>query len=167
MDNIPFYLIALAASIVAVYTDTRHGLITNRLTFPTMALGLVLHAVVGGWTGLGTAALGCAAGLGLLIIPFLLGGLGAGDVKLMAALGAVVGPAAVFSTFIYSAFLGGLIALVILVRKHGWSGLLGTVLTGWRGLISPEMQTTRITGFPYAAAIFAGLFAAITIGTGV
>jgi prepilin peptidase CpaA len=148
----------------AVYTDTRRGMIPNRLTFPAIALAVALHGLAGGWAGVGNAAVGAAAGLGLLIVPFLVGGMGAGDVKLMAALGALVGPAAVLSTFVFSAFLGGAIAVFVLVRAAGWWGLIGTVLTGWRGLLSPEMRTTRMTAFPFASAIFFGLFAALTVG---
>lgn len=165
MEFQPLYaIIALAVATTAVYTDTRSGLIPNKVTFPAMAVGLGMHAVLGGWGGLGVAALGCAAGIGLLLIPFLIGNMGAGDVKLMGALGAFVGASTIFGAFVFSAFIGGAIGLVILLREHGPAGLIATLSTGVKGLLSPDMRTTRMTSFPYASAIFAGLFASLVAG---
>jgi len=159
-----YYVLALIVASAAVYTDVKYGLIPNKLTFPAMALALGLHTFLGGWTGLGHATQGAALGLGLLLIPFLLGGMGAGDVKLMAALGSLIGPNLVLDTFIFSAIMGGFVGILILVRSHGWWGLLGTVIGGWRQLLSPSLNTTRMTGFPYATSIFFGLFFTILTG---
>ncbi len=157
-------MFALAIASAAVYTDIKYGIIPNWLTFPAMATALAIHSLLEGWTGLGYASQGEALGLGLLLIPFLMGGMGAGDVKLMAALGGIIGPSLVFDTFIFSAIMGGFVGVLIIVRSHGWWGLLGTVMAGWKQLLSPNMNTTRMTGFPYASSIFVGLFMAILVG---
>ena len=156
-----YYILAFVVASAAVYTDVKYGIVSNRLTFPTIALALGLHAFLGGWTGLGHAAQGAALGLGLLLIPFLLGGMGAGDVKLMAALGSLIGPGLVLNTFLFSAIMGGLVGILVIVRTYGWWGLFGTVMAGWKNLLSPSLNTTRMTGFPYATSIFFGLFLAI------
>ena len=159
MDQQVFSIIALGVAGIALYTDTRSGRIPNRLTFPTLAGGLVVHSALGGWSGLGLSAQGAGLGLALLLLPFLIGGMGAGDVKLLAALGSLLGPAAIFSVFVFSALLGGVIGAVILVRVHSWSGTLATVMGGWRALLSPDLRVTRLHSFPYASAIFFGVAA--------
>ncbi len=164
MDQEIYYVLALAVASAAVYTDVKYGIIPNKLTFPAMAAALAIHGLLEGWTGFGYSAQGSALGLGLLLIPFLLGGMGAGDVKLLGSLGALIGPALITDTFIFSAIMGGFVAVLVIVRRYGWWGFLGTVLAGWRQLLSPDMNTTRMTGFPYATSIFVGLFMAIVVG---
>ncbi|MFA7167005.1 MAG: prepilin peptidase, partial [Desulfoplanes sp.] len=60
---------------------------------------------------------GLLIGVACLFIPFALGGMGAGDVKLMGAVGAVLGPLGVFISFVYTAMLGGVWALYLLITK--------------------------------------------------
>lgn len=163
MEQALFYLPALAAATAAVYTDTRLGLIPNRLTFPTALAGLALHGVTQGWAGLAFSAEGAVLGFGLLLLPFLIGGMGAGDVKLLGGLGAVLGPAEIFSTCVFSCMLGGLIGLAILIRAHGYTGAMATILGGWRGLLAPEMRTTGLHSFPYASAILFGVLASLAL----
>ncbi len=157
------YFGALMAASVALYTDTRRGLIPNWLTFPALLTGLVLHTFVSHGDGLVFAAEGAALGLGLFLLPFLLGGMGAGDLKLLASLGAFVGPEHILATFIFSALLGGAIGAVCLVRRFGWQATYLTVLSGWTALLSPAQFRTRMTGFPFASAIFFGLFASLLV----
>ena len=88
MEQALFYIGAGIIATVALFTDTRRGRIPNWLTFPALGLGVALHSFVGGGDGLLFAAEGAALGLGLFLVPFLIGGMGAGDVKLLAALGA-------------------------------------------------------------------------------
>ena len=157
------YPIALAIGGFAVYTDTRFGLIPNKVTFPAVGLGLALHLVTGGWDGLVFSTEGMALGLGLFLIPFLIGSMGAGDVKLLAALGAFVGPAQIFAVFLLCAMLGGVVGLVVLVRRFGWSFFSFTLLTDRAALVGPAWGGTRLTAFPFASAIFFGLFASLFV----
>lgn len=157
-------VVALGVAMAAVATDTRSGLIPNRLTFPAIAGGLAFHSWVNGWGGLGFSAQGAALGLALLGLPFLLGGMGAGDVKLLAALGALVGPLAIFHTFIFAALGGGGIGLFVILHRYGPWSLVGLVAGGWQQLCTPEFRITRMTSFPFASAMFFGLFAALVMG---
>ena len=76
---------------------------------------MILNILYYGFEGLKLSFLGFLAGLGILIIPYLFGGMGAGDVKLLAFVGAAKGVTFVVNSAIYMAFVGGVISLVILI----------------------------------------------------
>jgi prepilin peptidase CpaA len=106
--------------IVAVMIDLRTQKIPNLLTFPAAGSALTYHSIVSGFNGLLFSAGGLALGLGLLFIPYLLGGMGAGDAKLMGVVGGVVGAKAVIMAFLCTAFVGGIyaLALIFVYRQH-------------------------------------------------
>ena len=83
---------ALVVAVVAAGWDLKTRRIPNRLTFGAAIAGLAYHVLTGGLAGLGQSAGGLAVGLAVFMIPFALRGMGGGDVKLMAALGAWIGP---------------------------------------------------------------------------
>jgi prepilin peptidase CpaA len=153
----------LAITTIAVYTDTRRGLIPNLLTFPAMAFGLALNAYLGGWHGLGQAALGLVLGIAFYLIPFVLGGMGGGDVKLLAAIGAILGPGLVIRVFIFAALFGGMIALTLIVRQMGWSAAYAVRDGSWRTFLKPSRGDSFFGSFPYAAAMWFGVVAAYTV----
>jgi len=102
----PVMIVALAAVLVtAIDTDIRSSRIPNWLTFSAMGFALVGHAWLGGAPEVMFSLAGLGAGLGLFLIPYVVGGIGAGDVKLMAAIGAFVGP--------YDALFSGLLAIMV------------------------------------------------------
>ncbi|WP_318506908.1 A24 family peptidase [Bacillus sp. T3] len=103
--------------IISFITDLKNRRILNILTFPTMLIGLTYHAISAGLDGLIFSGLGLLLGLGLLFIPYLMDGMGAGDVKLLAAIGALKGTAFVLGAFLFTAIIGGLIATIILISK--------------------------------------------------
>lgn len=115
MDHLIASVLA-AALIVATVTDIRSQRIYNWLTFPLMASGLLAHALHGGLDGLLLGAGGLALGLGVMVVPFLLGVMGAGDVKLMAGVGAWLGAQAAFTAFLFTCIAGGIYAVVVLAR---------------------------------------------------
>lgn len=84
-------LTVLAVGIVAGVVDVMRFKVYNWLTFPLLLGGLIYHAFSGGWDGLAASAIGTLVAFGTLIIPYAMGGIGAGDVKLMAAVGAWLG----------------------------------------------------------------------------
>jgi prepilin peptidase CpaA len=104
--------------IVASITDLRFQKIPNRLTFPAMAIGLIYHGLTGGLDGLLFSAMGWGLGVGLLIIPYLLGVMGAGDVKLLGAVGALLGPRRTFVAMILASILGGIYGLILFLVKR-------------------------------------------------
>jgi prepilin peptidase CpaA len=112
------WIYAIALTLIAAWTDWRTRRIPNWLTMPALALGIGVNALAEGWPGVKTSLEG--AGLALLILlPFvLMRGLGAGDWKLMAAVGAFLGPILLLIALLASIFVSGVMAMVHLVR-HG------------------------------------------------
>jgi prepilin peptidase CpaA len=111
-----------------------------------------------------------ALGLGLLLLPWLMGGMGAGDVKALGALGAVLGPEQVFHVFLYMGLYGGVLAILhylfarnIKAKAAEWLGSLkATVLTNDPAMIIPTK--TEPLRFPYAAAIAFGYYTYLAYG---
>lgn len=124
--------IALAIGAIACVTDVRHRRIPNLLTFGAAAVALVFHTVASGLPGLVSAGLGWIVGLALFLPFFLLRGMGGGDVKLLAALGAWLGPADAFYLAIYASIAGGVMALVVALAR----GYLTTAMRNIGNLLS-------------------------------
>lgn len=139
--------------------DIRTRRIPNRLTFTGICLGLALGALEGGLAGLAGSALGMLAGAAFLIVPFALGGIGPGDVKLLAAVGALNGLGFVTQAFLLAAAAGGLMAGALAVAfPAAASGAVGLYVGLRPRGTSPLKQT-----FPYGAAILAGTVAAYAV----
>jgi prepilin peptidase CpaA len=99
-------IIALIAVLTtAIWTDLRSSRIPNWLTFSTMILALAIHAWLGGTQQALFGLAGLATGLGLFLVLYVTAGIGAGDVKLMGAVGVIVGP--------YGALLSGALAILV------------------------------------------------------
>jgi prepilin peptidase CpaA len=137
-------LIVLA---VATFTDLRNRRIPNWLVLPFMLAGIAVSGWLHGWHGIGQSFAGL--GLGVLIYGFLfwLGGMGAGDVKLCAAIGAWIGPNQLFIALVITAMAGGIMA--------------GSAVFGWkeRGMHrDPELVLSNPLKrkMPYAPAIAIG-----------
>ena len=113
----PFLLGALALSLIAAGWDLASRRIPNLLTVTAMAVGLAGHVMFEREAGLAWSLAGLVVGLGLLVLPCILGGMGGGDLKLMAALGTLVGPASVFEIALVSAVAGGVLALGVALHK--------------------------------------------------
>lgn len=120
----------LTILIAASVTDIRSRRIPNWLTFPAVVFGIGFHTMSRGLDGFFFSGTGMLLGLGVLIVFYLVGGMGAGDVKLMAAVGAFLGPKGVFAAFIFSALVGGIYAVALLIRGMNKARLvrLGTPL---------------------------------------
>lgn len=123
-------IILVAALLYCAYTDHTRGKIYNKITFPLMALGLILNGVFGGWQGLGWAFMGWCVGMGIQWVPYMLGFAKAGDVKLLAAVGAMKGWAFCSFGFLYGAAAFGLLWLPKLARG-GELKLVGNNLKGY------------------------------------
>jgi prepilin peptidase CpaA len=104
--------------IVATVTDLRFQKIPNILTFPVMVMAPTYHGITNGLDGLLFSAAGLALGIALLILPYLLGVMGAGDVKLMGAVGAILGARGAFIAFLFSGVAGGIYALIVLFIRR-------------------------------------------------
>jgi prepilin peptidase CpaA len=163
--------VVLAATVlIAAVTDILHSRVPNWLTLPVSVLALGLHFHDAGTAGLLFSAAGWLTGFALLIGLYALGGTGAGDVKLLAAVGALSGTSRVFSIFLYVALFGGVYALGIVVysmmSKAGWADAgrrlraEGTSLFLTGGDVRPLAASVRT--YPklrYAVVIALGLVA--------
>ena len=123
-----YWLVAVVL-VVAAVIDGRALKVPNWLTFPFALLGLVA-AVRPGGLGLMVAGQGLLLGLALLLPLYAVGGMGAGDVKLLAGVGAWIGPALVWESFIATAIVGAVMAIGMMV----WSGRLGDHLARMRAI---------------------------------
>ena len=154
-------VLVLASVSLAVVTDVRRRRIYNALTFPAMAIGFVMNAVVDGPRGLLWAATGLLLGAALFLIPVAMGGMGAGDLKLLAALGAIGGPVVVFWCAIYASIAGGLMAVAVLVARRR----LGTVVAPMALALSGRQlpSATSNVRLPFAIPIAFGAVAALAL----
>jgi len=111
--------------VAAAAIDLRTQRIPNYLTLSAMLVALIFHSIVGGADGFLFSFLGALAGMGLLFLPYLMGGMGAGDAKLLGAVGAFVGAKGVFFAFLFTGIAGGAYALTVLIfQRSRYAGLL-------------------------------------------
>src|SRR4051794_20514780 len=101
--------------VVATIWELRTRRIPNWLTIPIVLAGLVVHTLAYGPAGTLHSAFGALAGLAILLVPCLLHWVGAGDVKLLTAVGALQGPALVLRAGLYGVLAGGLLSLIVLI----------------------------------------------------
>jgi len=117
--------VVLAVTLVAAsYTDLRRGKILNIVTYPAVVLGLIGHTLAGGLSGgpysslgLAGALLGMAVGFLPLLLIWRAGGIGGGDAKLMAAVGALTGWEFTLSAMFYGLIVAALMAFVLMIRR--------------------------------------------------
>ena len=121
--EIDLYLIIFLSVVLiaASVNDLRFQKIPNLLTYPTMGIALGYHVVMNGLNGLLFSFGGLALGIAVFILPYLMGGMGAGDAKLMGAVGAILGVKGVFIAFLFTAITGGVYALILLLLNHRYS----------------------------------------------
>lgn len=107
--------------VVAAVIDGLKLKVPNWITFPMILSGWVYSYVAYGLEGFGWSLAGTAVGLGLLLPAYAIGGMGAGDVKLLAGVGAWVWPSVTLYAFCVSALVGGVIALAMVLYRRGWT----------------------------------------------
>ncbi len=110
-------MLAIVPALVAGWTDWRSRRIPNWLTAPTLIAGVILNSVATGWTGAKASLLGAALGLGILLPFVLIRSLGAGDWKLVGALGAFLGPSRLITVLMGTVLIAGLMAVVLIIWK--------------------------------------------------
>jgi len=166
--------VLLALGLVAAYTDIRHRQVPNWLVLPALLSGLVLGTVSGGWGGLLGALGGTAMCGGIFVIMYMLGGMGGGDVKLIAAAGALAGWPGAVNVLVYSVLAGGVMAVGVLLLR-------GRLFRTLRGMLSLKTYSDALKAadmedeeelppgaadhvyIPYAPAIAAGIMLAIIL----
>jgi prepilin peptidase CpaA len=118
-NNWPVWLLS-ATLVIAAVIDGWKLKVPNWITFPLIAAGWVYSTVYFGWPGLGWSLLGTTVGLALLLPAYAIGGMGAGDVKLLAGIGAWVWATTTLYAFCVSAVVGGVIAVGMVVWRKDW-----------------------------------------------
>jgi prepilin peptidase CpaA len=155
---------ALLCAVIGGVYDVRSRRVPNFVTLPAICFGLLLHFTLGGWGELGSAlAAGLICGLVFLVF-YLAGGMGAGDVKLIAAVGCIAGLSFVGQLLIYTSLSGGVMAIGLALYRRQ---LKNTIFNVWSlalhhktaGLTPhPEFNigNAHTLRLPYALAIAAG-----------
>jgi prepilin peptidase CpaA len=181
MSKLPLILLCCLMA-MAVWSDLRTRRIPNRLVFGGALLGLLLNTLypagagllVGepfGGIGLPWALAGLAMGLGLLLPMYMLRALGAGDVKMMAMVGAFVGPGPVGACVLLTFLAGGVLAVAVALATgklratlhNTWHMSTHTMLRSMHGDIGPIDAPAAPSGrLPYAVAIAAGTLSYLT-----
>lgn len=127
----------IPGTLLASWIDYAQRRVPNWLNAALLLTGLALQAAYFGWGGVGLGLLGALVGFGLLIVPWMMHGMGAGDVKLMAAIGAFLGPWLTLVSFCVGALLGGVTAVVMILSTrralHAYTNMQ-TILTKMRRL---------------------------------
>lgn len=172
MSHLPssavFLLCAACCASAGAWTDARSRRIPNRLTAVIFAAGLLLHFASDGWKAMGMSALAGLAGGAIFFIFFLIGGMGAGDVKLMAAVSAVAGFGHLFEIFLAVAIAGGAMAMALAMGRGRLKttlmnvGALARHHAAYGMLPHPELNVMneRALRLPYGIAIAAGCWIA-------
>jgi len=145
--------IAIVVGLAAVIDDLRRRQISDWISAAALACGLGWQAVSYGWTGLLYGLGGAAAGFAVFLVFYLLGGMGGGDVKLMTGFGALLGAGRLLEAALWTAGVGGVLALGVLVYRALRDKLAGAVDT----TATPE-QRKRQESIPYAPAIALGVW---------
>jgi len=118
-EHWPVWLVSVTLVVAAVIDGTKLK-VPNWITFPMILGGWLYSGVCFGWEGLGWSLTGTGVGLALLLPAYAIGGMGAGDVKLLAGVGAWVYGTTTFFAFSVSAIVGGVIALGMIAVRRNW-----------------------------------------------
>ncbi len=140
--------LSTAVGIAATVEDLWRRTVSNWLSLAGFAAGLIAHSVLYGWRGGVDSLLGGAIGFAVFFVFFLAGGMGGGDVKLMAAFGAILGRRRILLAAIMAALAGGLIAVLYL----GYRKVRRAISGG-----ADEVGPIRKESIPYAPAISLGV----------
>ncbi|MDP3295073.1 MAG: A24 family peptidase [Nevskia sp.] len=171
--NSPSHWILLAALVAATIIDIRIRRIPNLLSLGAAALGLLLAASGYGSVTLAASLGGLALGLAALLPLYLIKAMGAGDVKLMAAVGAFLGPSVTLAAVLCTFIAGALIAIIVLIARDGlretaqryWFGIKHLILSQtWLGA-RVDKEGRGPLRFPYAGAILCGSVVAVLWST--
>ncbi len=166
VSNAAFVVIAIGMTVASV-VDLRTRRIPNELTATLAGIGVGLAATGVSGVSLWASMLGFGIGLALMMPGHVLGATGAGDVKLMAAFGAIVGPNLVITAFLFTAIAGGLLAIFVAIRRRR----LSATLAGTGRLVAGSADTRELlrtapaaSRFAYGPAIAVGTIVAALVG---
>ena len=164
-----FELFLVPLAVLIIYHDVRYRRIPNPFVLATLISGLTINLVIGGWKGALYSIGGCVLAFILMFILHVFGAMGAGDVKLFAAIGSVIGAKLVLPTFVVVVLTGGVLALISILRSgvfrttmHRVFQILVGLLPGWP-MPKLSVPADRRLTVPYGAAITIGAIIATAI----
>jgi prepilin peptidase CpaA len=164
MHSIAWWPTLLTVTVAAI-TDLRTRRVPNWLVFPFLLMGIAVSVITRGWAGLESSFLGILAGAGALGLFYLLGGMGMGDVKLLASIGAWIGPWQILVAFVFMGLAGGVMALIWAIRgrfvQESLDGVADLIFgfrkRGWRPDATLKLANPSTRKIPYAPAIAVGV----------
>jgi len=155
--------------VIIAYYDVRYRRIPNPFVIATLTAGVAVNMIVGGLQRAYTSFAGCGLAFVLMFMLHIFGAMGAGDVKLFAAIGAVTGAHLVVPTFLVVLLTGGLLAIVSILRAgivmstmHRVLQIFVGMLPGWQ-MPKFAVPADRRYTIPYGVAITLGSIISITI----
>ncbi len=159
--QLTIWIFALGVTLLAGWVDFRTHKIPNWLTVPALLLGIAMHIVVAGWPGAKTSLEGAGLALALLLPLVLLRGLGAGDWKLMGAVGAFLGPLMFLFILVGSILVSGLMAMVAIMRtqrvvetiRNMWVLVRGFFSFGLRANPKISLDNPTLLKVPFGVAV--------------
>jgi prepilin peptidase CpaA len=143
--------LSVAVGLTASAEDLWRRQISNVVTVSAFAVGIAMNAYLGGWSGVGQSLLGALIGFLVFFVFFVMGGMGGGDVKLMAAFGAIVGKDQIVTAAVMTALVGAAMALVFLAYRKLHRTLSKQVAS------TADAAPDRKAFIPYAPAITLGV----------
>ena len=161
MEQVVPVILLLGLLGVAVASDLRRHRIPNFLVVLGLVLGLASQAYAGGISGLGDGALGMLIGFGVFLPLYALGGMAAGDVKLMAMVGSFLTPHFALWAAFFSLIAGGLCGLLLVLARGQVQQTLGRywLMLRARAYLAPAADEVAGKPFPYSIAILLGTLA--------
>jgi prepilin peptidase CpaA len=161
-ETVVIIALLLPLAIIITYYDVRYRRIPNAFVLAALAGGVAINSIFGGLAGLYGSLAGCALAFALMFMLHVFGAMGAGDVKLFAAVGAVTGAPLVLQTFVIVILTGGLLAVVSIARAGIVMTTLQRVLQIFVGMLPGwemprfAVPTDRRHTIPYGVAITIG-----------
>jgi prepilin peptidase CpaA len=168
-QTLVYIVLLIPLAVVIAYYDVRYRRIPNAFVLAAFSGGVLMNAILGGLQGVYSSIAGCALAFFLMFMFHIFGAMGAGDVKLFAAIGAVTGLHLVVPTFIVVVLTGGLLAVVSIIRAGILMTTMHRVLQIFAGML-PGWQMPKFTvpldrkhTIPYGVAITMGSIISIAI----
>lgn len=160
--------VVLLVTCVCLYTDLNRRKIYNLVLLPAVFLAIGYYIYTDGLAGGLFSLQGFTLGLALLFIPYMAGGIGAGDVKLLGTIGALKGTSFIFNTFLAGAIAGGVLAILYMVKNKRLIMTLKKIFSSFflpmsaagsdlDGIMEEDAKSITI---PYGAAIAIGTLTA-------
>jgi prepilin peptidase CpaA len=165
-EPIAMAMMLVPMALMITYWDIRYRRIPNKLVLLTLIGGLLLNTIFSGWNGLLVSIGGSALGFGMMFVLHTFGTMGAGDVKLFAAVGSIVGISHVVQTLLIVAMVGGVLAVCKMIYARRVGRTMAGVVQFFFGLLPgqtvPHFEVTdNSSTLPYAIPICFGALVSV------